>query len=59
MFGAGSDDPALFVIGDPKQAIYGFRGGDVETYLAARATAEQAPPLSHNFRSRPAVLGAI
>ncbi|KAF1694156.1 exodeoxyribonuclease V subunit beta [Pseudoxanthomonas koreensis] len=59
VFGAGSDDPALFVIGDPKQAIYGFRGGDVETYLAARATAEQAPPLSHNFRSRPAVLGAI
>ncbi|UNK58797.1 exodeoxyribonuclease V subunit beta [Pseudoxanthomonas daejeonensis] len=59
VFGAGNDDPALFVIGDPKQAIYGFRGGDVETYLAARATAEQAPPLSHNFRSRPAVLGAI
>ena len=59
VFGAGSDDPALFVIGDPKQAIYGFRGGDVETYLAARATAVQAPPLSHNFRSRPALLGAI
>ncbi|KAF1686876.1 exodeoxyribonuclease V subunit beta [Pseudoxanthomonas broegbernensis] len=59
VFGARSGDPALFVIGDPKQAIYGFRGGDVETYLAARATAEQAPPLTHNFRSRPAVLRAI
>ncbi|AKC86752.1 UvrD-helicase domain-containing protein [Pseudoxanthomonas suwonensis] len=59
VFGAGSDDPALFVIGDPKQAIYGFRGGDVETYLAARATASEAPPLAHNFRSRPAVLGAV
>ncbi|RBG82397.1 UvrD-helicase domain-containing protein, partial [Xanthomonas oryzae] len=28
-------EPALFLIGDPKQAIYGFRGGDVRTYLAA------------------------
>lgn len=59
VFGRGSADPALFVIGDPKQAIYGFRGGDVETYLAARATAEEAPALSLNFRSRPAVLRAI
>ncbi len=51
--------PALFLIGDPKQAIYGFRGGDVRTYLAAAGTAEDAPPLAHNFRSRPGVLGAI
>ncbi|MCE4281616.1 3'-5' exonuclease, partial [Xanthomonas hortorum] len=52
-------EPALFLIGDPKQAIYGFRGGDVRTYLAAAITAERAPPLSHNFRSRPGVLAAI
>jgi len=52
-------EPALFVIGDPKQAIYGFRGGDVQTYLAAAADAEPAPPLGHNFRSRPALLSAI
>jgi exodeoxyribonuclease V beta subunit len=51
--------PALFLIGDPKQAIYGFRGGDVQTYLAAAAVAEQAPPLDRNFRSRPSVLSAI
>lgn len=51
--------PGLFLIGDPKQAIYGFRGGDVHTYLAARATARIAPPLAHNFRSRPSVLRAI
>ncbi|MDL5367050.1 exodeoxyribonuclease V subunit beta [Xanthomonas sp. NCPPB 2654] len=49
----------LALIGDPKQAIYGFRGGDVQTYLAAAATAEPAPPLGHNFRSRPALLAAI
>ncbi|UKE47277.1 exodeoxyribonuclease V subunit beta [Xanthomonas cerealis] len=52
-------EPALFVIGDPKQAIYGFRGGDVQTYLAAAADAELAPPLGHNFRSHPALLAAI
>ncbi|SEM21960.1 DNA helicase/exodeoxyribonuclease V, beta subunit [Pseudoxanthomonas sp. GM95] len=51
--------PALFLIGDPKQAIYGFRGGDVQTYLAAASLAEPAPPLDRNFRSRPSVLSAI
>ncbi|MCD8472486.1 UvrD-helicase domain-containing protein [Xylella taiwanensis] len=51
--------PALFLIGDPKQAIYGFRGGDVHTYLAAAARAERAPPLERNFRSRPVLLRAI
>jgi exodeoxyribonuclease V beta subunit len=64
VFGSGSEamaaqPPALFLIGDPKQAIYGFRGGDVHTYLAAGKVARSAPALSHNFRSRPAVLRAI
>ena len=51
--------PALFLIGDPKQAIYGFRGGDIHTYLKARQAARPAPPLDQNFRSRPAVLRAL
>jgi len=59
VFGSGADASALFLVGDPKQAIYGFRGGDVHTYLAARARADEAPPLAHNFRSRPLLLGAI
>ncbi|RZA18814.1 MAG: exodeoxyribonuclease V subunit beta [Lysobacteraceae bacterium] len=59
VFGSGSDDPALFLIGDPKQAIYGFRGGDVHAYLAAGEVAEHAPSLLQNFRSRPSVLAAI
>ena len=59
VFGAGSAQPALFLIGDPKQAIYGFRGGDVETYLVATKDAEKAPPLDRNFRSRPGVLKAV
>ncbi len=59
VFGSGSDDPALFLIGDPKQAIYGFRGGDVHAYLAASEVADRAPPLAHNFRSRPSLLAAV
>lgn len=59
VFGAASGAPALFVIGDPKQAIYGFRGGDVHAYLAATAGAAAGPKLDANFRSRPAVLQAV
>ncbi len=61
VFGRDSGDPALFLIGDPKQAIYGFRGGDVHTYLAAVDSegTERAPPLDSNFRSRPRLLQAV
>ncbi|WP_420008482.1 exodeoxyribonuclease V subunit beta [Xanthomonas sacchari] len=59
LFAPDDTPPLLALIGDPKQAIYGFRGGDVRTYLAAAADAERAPPLAHNFRSRPALLAAI
>ncbi|MDI9238124.1 exodeoxyribonuclease V subunit beta [Lysobacter sp. LF1] len=55
----GGDDAGLFLIGDPKQAIYRFRGGDVHTYLAAAERADRAPPLDRNFRSRPALLRAV
>lgn len=58
VFGGGNA-PALFLIGDPKQAIYSFRGGDVHAYQAAAECARAAPPLAHNFRSRPAVLDGI
>ena len=50
---------ALLLIGDPKQAIYRFRGGDVFTYLEARETADEAKSLHHNFRSRRSVLRAV
>ena len=49
----------LFLIGDPKQAIYRFRGGDVFTYLAAAATADARHALARNFRSRPRLLRAV
>jgi exodeoxyribonuclease V beta subunit len=45
----------IYLIGDPKQAIYGFRGADVHTYLRAREQVKQAGtpvvPMSRNFRS--------
>ena len=41
----------LILIGDPKQAIYAFRGGDIVTYLAAARTAGQRHTLGDNWRS--------
>ncbi|TDU84009.1 DNA helicase/exodeoxyribonuclease V beta subunit [Kribbella voronezhensis] len=41
----------LVLIGDPKQAIYAFRGGDIATYLTAAATAGQRRTLDTNWRS--------
>lgn len=41
----------LFLIGDPKQAIYAFRGADLHVYLRAQRTAEARFALGTNFRS--------
>ncbi len=49
----------LILIGDPKQAIYGFRGGDVHTYLRARGRVADVQTLARNFRSSPAYLRAL
>ncbi len=47
-----SSDYGLFLIGDPKQAIYGFRGADIYSYLEARqATAGRHYLLDTNYRS--------
>jgi exodeoxyribonuclease V beta subunit len=57
---AARADGALFLVGDPKQAIYRFRGGDIEAYLrAATATAHAPHRLARNFRSSPAFLRAL
>ncbi len=45
-----SSPTTLVLIGDPKQAIYGFRGGDVVTYLQATRTAGKAT-LATNWRT--------
>ena len=50
----------LFLIGDPKQAIYGFRGADIHSYLAARrATAGRHYWLGTNFRSTAGLVEAV
>jgi exodeoxyribonuclease V beta subunit len=49
----------LFLIGDPKQAIYAFRGADVFTYVGAKAQAAATHTLLTNRRSDPALLRAI
>ncbi|MEZ5094497.1 UvrD-helicase domain-containing protein [Nocardioides sp.] len=46
----------VVLIGDPKQAIYAFRGGDVVTYLAAAATATRRATLGTNWRSDAALV---
>jgi len=55
---------ALFLVGDPKQAIYRFRGADIATYLKAReAFREHAPDsiltISTNFRSCEPILSHV
>ncbi|WP_070989908.1 UvrD-helicase domain-containing protein [Halofilum ochraceum] len=49
----------LILIGDPKQAIYGFRGGDVFAYLDAANDAHGRYGMDTNFRSTGAVLNGV
>ncbi|MGH3361894.1 MAG: UvrD-helicase domain-containing protein, partial [Nocardioides sp.] len=50
---------AMVLIGDPKQAIYAFRGGDVTTYLQAARTATTRKTLPVNWRSDEALLDSL
>jgi exodeoxyribonuclease V beta subunit len=56
---ADSPEHRLYLIGDPKQAIYGFRGADVNTYLEAAKTADNQYSLDTNWRSEPALVNAV
>lgn len=56
------NDPeqGLFLIGDPKQSIYGFRGADIHSYLSAReATEGRHYQLGTNYRSTVALVEAV
>jgi len=48
----------LFLVGDPKQAIYSFRAADLHTYLSARATASARYTLAVNQRSTAPIVEA-
>ena len=49
----------LFLIGDPKQAIYGFRGADIFTYLEASGQATGRHTLGENWRSESGLVTAV
>lgn len=56
---AFSGHATMVLIGDPKQAIYAFRGGDVTTYLRAAETAATKQTLSVNRRSDAPLLDSL
>ncbi|MDX1657927.1 MAG: UvrD-helicase domain-containing protein [Nitriliruptorales bacterium] len=58
-FSEPGDDRALVLIGDPKQAIYSFRGADVYAYLEASTHAAQRWTLGTNWRSDAGLLDAF
>src|SRR5690606_39170877 len=49
----------LVLIGDPKQAIYAFRGGDIVSYLEAAALSTERQTLGTNHRSDQALVDAV
>lgn len=49
----------LFLVGDPKQAIYRFRGADIRAYLQAADKAQRHYTLTRNFRSHAALVNSI
>lgn len=53
---AFSGRSTVVLIGDPKQAIYAFRGGDIVTYLEAAKTAGEQKTLATNWRSDSALV---
>ena len=64
IFVDGTSDHRLFVIGDPKQAIYGFRGADVHTYKIAKDylignCGAARLPLIKNYRSTAGLIEAV
>jgi ATP-dependent helicase/nuclease subunit A len=61
--GAMTKRPGLFLVGDPKQSIYGWRNADLASYqgflAAVREAGGEILPLAVNFRSVPAVLDEV
>ncbi len=49
----------IFMIGDPKQAIYSFRGADIFTYMTARRNVTAHYSLGFNYRSSKQMINAV
>lgn len=68
IFMDGPPPNRIILVGDPKQAIYSFRGGDINTYLSARGEIERFKSgencgrvytLPRNYRSEPAAVESV
>ncbi|MDQ6950960.1 MAG: exodeoxyribonuclease V subunit beta [Mariprofundales bacterium] len=57
--GVATESMAIMLIGDPKQAIYSFRGGDIFTYLRAKQEVDRSYTLDTNWRSTPQLIAAV
>lgn len=58
----GTDRPQLFLVGDPKQSIYRFRGADISVWNDVAADFEregEVLDLSRNFRSAPPIVDFV
>ncbi|MDJ0622090.1 MAG: exodeoxyribonuclease V subunit beta [Desulfocapsaceae bacterium] len=49
----------LYLIGDPKQAIYKFRGADIHSYFQAKLVADHILTLDKNYRSHPGIVEGV
>ncbi|HEJ9414318.1 TPA: exodeoxyribonuclease V subunit beta [Proteus mirabilis] len=58
IYGEHTESGLLF-IGDPKQAIYAFRGADIFTYIRARQQTDHHYTLNTNWRSAPGMVSAV
>ncbi|WP_407293360.1 exodeoxyribonuclease V subunit beta [Stutzerimonas zhaodongensis] len=56
---AKGGEASLCFVGDPKQAIYAFRGADLATYITARNQADRPYNLPINYRSTPELIAAL
>lgn len=52
----GGDYKRLFCVGDPKQAIYGFRGGEISVFQNCEKLVPKVLTLANNYRSNPDVI---
>lgn len=59
VFADEADSRALFLVGDPKQAVYRFRGADIYAYLDAAAGADARHSLAFNRRSHADLIEGI
>jgi exodeoxyribonuclease V beta subunit len=60
IFDRGTGPGRLILVGDPKQAIYSFRGGDLDAYLSARPTDEaRVSDLATTYRSAHGLVVAL